>query len=235
MNNFKYSKDRSLAINIVYCVLCFLCLILFDGIIQIILNRFISNQMLCSIIANIIVIIAMVLFYLKDLIKECKTYTGDFKENFKKSFKIYIIGFMGMVFFNLLISVFIGGISSNEEQVRELLFKSPILTLISISIIAPINEELVFRKSLQPVIKNKWAYVIVSGLLFGMAHLLTNIFSGTFSPIDLIYVLPYASLGGSFALMDNETKSTCSSMVIHAIHNTFTALLLLALYKGGML
>lgn len=115
-----------------------------------------------------------------------------------------------------------------------MLYNSPILSLISISIIAPISEELIFRKSLQPIIKNKWVYVIVSGLLFGGAHLLTNILSGTLRVVDLVYILPYASLGSAFALMDNETKTTFSSIIIHAIHNTLTALLLLAIFKAGL-
>ena len=34
--------------------------------------------------------------------------------------------------------------------------------------------------------------------------------------------------------MDDETKSTFSSIVIHAIHNTVTALLLLAVYRSGL-
>ena len=140
-----------------------------------------------------------------------------------------------MIFFNLLISVFLGGVSSNEEQVREMLFSSPITSLLSISIIAPISEELIFRKSLQPVLKNKWVYIVVSGVLFGMAHLLTNILSGEFVLTDLFYLLPYGSLGSAFALMDNETKTVFSSIVIHALHNTATAILLLVLFKGGLL
>jgi membrane protease YdiL (CAAX protease family) len=141
---------------------------------------------------------------------------------------------MGMVFFNLLISVFLHNISSNEEQVREMLYNHVFISLISISIIAPISEELIFRKSLQPVIKNKWVYIIVSGFLFGFAHILTNIVSGNFVISDLVYILPYGSLGASFALMDNDSKTVFSSIVIHALHNTCTAILLLLVFKGGL-
>ena len=204
-SNFKYSKDRSLGINILFCILSFLGLLLFSDILQIILNLVIKNTMICSIISNIFLIVFLYLLYLKDLNDEAKIYKKDFKKIFGTSFKYYILGFMGMIFFNILISIFLGGISSNEEQVRQMLYNAQILTLISISIIAPINEELIFRKSLDPVLKNKWVYVIVSGVLFGFAHILTNIFSGTFTPSDLFYILPYGSLGAAFALMDRET------------------------------
>jgi len=235
MKKFKYSKDRSFSTNLIYCVLSFLGLLIFGSIISLFLNTFIKNDTISGLIANIIVIISIYLFYYKDLNNEAKIYKNKFKNNIGISIKYYIIGFMGMIFFNLLISMFLKNISSNEEQVREMLFNNVFITMISISIIAPISEELIFRKSLQPIIKNKWVYVIVSGVLFGFAHIMTNIVSGTFVISDLIYILPYGSLGASFALMDNETKTVFSSIVIHAFHNTCTALLLLALYKGGLL
>ena len=157
------------------------------------------------------------------------------KNKFKESFRVYIIGFMGMIFFNVIIAMFLGKVSSNESQVRELLFNNVALTMFSIAIYAPISEELIFRKSLRPLINNKWIYVIVSGLLFGGAHILTNVIQNTFVISDLIYVLPYGCLGGCFALMDYDSKTVFSSMVIHALHNTCTGLLLLAFYFGGLL
>ena len=81
---------------------------------------------------------------------------------------------MGMVFFNLIIITFLKDISANETQVRELLYKNPIPTMINIVLLAPILEELIFRKSLAPILKNRWVYVIISGLLFGSAHIAIN-------------------------------------------------------------
>jgi membrane protease YdiL (CAAX protease family) len=141
---------------------------------------------------------------------------------------------MGMIFFNVIIAIFLGGVSSNESQVREMLYNNVFFTMISISIYAPLSEELIFRKSLRPLINNKWIYIIVSGLLFGGAHILTNFIQNTFVLTDLIYILPYGCLGAYFALMDYESKTTFSSIVIHALHNTCTACLLLAMYYGGL-
>ena len=234
ISRFKYSKDRSFGINLIYCILSFLGLLILSDILQLILNVFIKNMYISNLISSIVFIVVLCLFYLRDLCDEIKIYKNNFKENFKKSFKYYILGYMGMIFFNLVLSFVLKEISSNEEQVREMLFNNTFISMISISLIAPISEELIFRKSLQPIIKNKWVYVIVSGFLFGFAHILTNIANGIFTISDLLYILPYGSLGASFALMDNETKTVFSSIVIHAIHNTLTALLLLFLYKGGL-
>ena len=138
-----------------------------------------------------------------------------------------------MVFFNLIVMILLKNISSNESQVREMLYNNVFLSMISISIIAPISEEIIFRKSIRPLINNRWVYVVVCGLLFGGAHILTNVLSGEFVISDLIYVLPYACLGGSFALMDYNTKTTFSSIVIHSLHNTITGIMLLITYFGG--
>ena len=229
---FSYTKDRSLLINIIIVICAFLGMLLIPSLIAIMLPKF-FGETISSIIGDVVFIIILYLVYLKDLHKEFKAYFGAFGNNFKKSFKIYILGFIGMVVCNLFIITFLKNISTNESQVREMLYKNAIPTMISISIIAPIVEELVFRKSLSTVLKNRWIYVIVSGLLFGGAHILVNVIQGTFVLTDLVYVLPYGCLGASFALMDYNNKSVFPSMIIHAIHNTFTALLLLVTYFGG--
>ena len=232
---FKYSKDRKFITNLILCLVSFSGLIVLPYIFYFIFHAFIKDEYLCNIVADICLIVVLYLMYFKDLNKEFKTYIKNFKENISKSFKYYIIGFIGRVFFNLLIMFLLKNISSNESQVREMLYSNTLFAIISISIIAPISEELIFRKSIQPIIKNKWIYVLVCGLLFGGAHILTNIINNVFVITDLIYILPYASLGCSFALMDYETNTTFCSIVMHFLHNTCTAILLLITYTGGNL
>ena len=232
---FKYSKDRSFLTNLVLCLLSFVFLVSFSSIVYLIIKPIVSDKQIVSIISNILLAIILYLFYMKDLNKEFKTYTKDFKNNFNNSIKLYVIGFMGMVFFNLIIFYLLKDISQNENEVREMLFNSPLLTMISISLLAPFCEEIIFRKSVQPLIKNKWIYVLTCGLLFGGAHILVNILNNSFVLSDLLYILPYACLGGAFALMDYNSKTTFSSIVIHAMHNTVTAIFLLITYFGGNL
>jgi len=226
-------KERSTLTNIIIAIFCLVGIIIIPSIFMIIIDGFIKSKVLSLVIADLLFIAILVFIFYKDLKNEAKVYFKDFKNKFKYSFKIYILGYMGMLFFNLFIALFLKNISSNESQVRELLYNNTILTLFSISIIAPISEELVFRKSLAPLFKNKWAYVIVSGVLFGGAHILTNIFDNTFLLKDLLYILPYGCLGASFALMDYNSKTTFSSIVIHALHNSVTGILLLITYFGG--
>ena len=136
-----------------------------------------------------------------------------------------------MVFFNMVISVVIKDVSANENAVRDMLFSSPVLTMLSIAITAPLSEELLFRKSVGTLTKNKWIFAVLSGFLFGGAHLL----AGKFKLINLLFILPYGSLGFAFALMDHETKSTWTSVMMHAMHNTLTGIMLLSMYFSGAL
>lgn len=232
---FKYSKDRKFELNLVYCIICFLCLLLFNHIIGYFLSKIISNDYLVSIISNILLLIFLYLLYKKDLDREAKIFLKNFKITFKSNINYYLLGLGCMVFFNIIIIGLFGKISSNETQVREMLYLHPIYSLISISITAPICEEIIFRKSIQPLIKNKWLYATICGLLFGFAHILTNIINNQFIITDLVYILPYASLGFAFALMDYKGKSTFNSILVHMLHNTVTALLLLSVYSSGAL
>ena len=230
---FSYTKNRKLWVNIVVAILCFLGMFLVPSLIAILFNLKIKNLQVCTIIGDLIYILLIYLVYKKDLDSEAKIYFSDFKNKFKYGFKIYILGYFGMIFFNLFITLFLKDISQNESQVRELLYSNAVTTMISISILAPLLEELIFRKTIGTIIKNKWIYVIISGLLFGGAHILTNIMNNSFAITDLLYVLPYGCLGGAFALMDYNTKTTFTSIVFHALHNTFTAILLLITFFGG--
>jgi len=90
-------------------------------------------------------------------------------------------------------------------------------------IYAPLTEELIFRKSIRDVIKNKWLYIIISGLIFGGLHVVSSIDS----LIDLIYLIPYCSLGFVFASLYIKTNNIYSTIVAHSFHNTLALLLYL--------
>ena len=232
---YKYTEERSKLINILICILSILGVVFIPSLISIAFSLIIKNEMVLLLISNLLFCLFLYLLFYKDLNREFSIYKKDFKKKKKKGFKTYLLGFFGMIFFNLLIMVFLKNISSNEEQVREMLFSSPVITFICIALTAPLTEEIVFRKSLQPVIKNKWVYCITCGVLFGFAHLLTNILNNNFALADLFYILPYGSLGFAFALMDKDTNTTFTSIVMHAFHNSMTGILLLITYLGGFI
>ena len=225
----KYTSERKWYINLLWFFFTLIGMFVIPSYIYIGLNTIISNEIVCELLSNAIFIIILYIVYFKDLNKEFKTYKKKLSNNLKIGFKYYFVGLGLMLISNLIINLAIGNISANETLVREMLYSNPVYTFISIIIIAPITEEIIFRKSLMPLIKNKWIYALSCGLLFGGAHLI----SGPITLINLVYLIPYGSLGFVFALMNYETKTTFTSMTMHCVHNTITALLLLAVYFSG--
>ena len=87
--------------------------------------------------------------------------------------------------------------------------------LFSTVIYAPLTEELTFRKSIKDAISSKWFYVITSGLVFGLLHIIGYIKDWT----DLIFLIPYSALGIAFALLYHKTDNIYCPMTMHMMHN----------------
>lgn len=171
--------------------------------------------------SNLICFIILVLMYRKDIINGIK----DLKEKKGKplldGFNYWFIGLMIMVLSNTIISSFSNvGTSTNEAQIRTLLNTSW-LAILSVSIISPVIEELVWRQSLYDVLKNKTAYVVTSGVLFGALHVFLNPIT---SFIDILYLIPYCSMGIAFAYTQEKTKNIMASVTMHIIHNSLNVI-----------
>lgn len=176
---------------------------------------------LYSFICNIAFLIIIVISYYKTLKKDFKPFFNNFLNNFEEAFKYYIIGLGIMIVSNLIISLGLnGGVGENEETVRSFIDVAPFLMFLEVSIYAPIAEELLFRKSIREVVNNKWLYIFISGFIFGALHVtsITSLF-------DLLYLIPYCSLGFAFAFIYAKTDNIYSTISIHAMHNTITILL----------
>jgi len=129
-----------------------------------------------------------------------------------------------MVISNLfIIYVIKGGIAENEEAVRNLINISPIYMLFEVAIYAPLTEELIFRKSIRDIFKNKWAFIITSGFVFGALHVISSVETTT----DLLFLIPYCSLGFTFAYLYYKSNNIFSSISMHAMHNTMAIILYL--------
>lgn len=230
-DNMKYTEERKTSVNILFFIISILGLFILPSVFYTFMRTYFDDSLTLQFLSELFVIFVLFLIYYKDLKREFKIYIKNFKKNFSIMLKYYVLGIIIMIMSNLLINMIIGNVSANESSVRDSLFAFPVYTMLSIMIVAPLSEELVFRKSISPLIKNKWIYAIVCGLLFGGAHLL----AGKFKLINLLYLIPYGSLGFVFALMNRETKTTFSSITMHCIHNTATGILLLVTYSMGVL
>ena len=127
---------------------------------------------------------------------------------------------------NILIGMFSSlSTSSNEQAVQGLISSTPYLMLFTAGILAPIAEELTFRKGVSMLFKNKWVYAFSSGFIFGLLHVI-----GSGNILEYLYIIPYGSLGFFFALTYYDTKSIYPSIIMHAIHNSALILLSIVAY-----
>lgn len=182
-----------------------------------------ATNIMLNLFANSLLLIILFFIYRKDLITEFKTFKNKLLDNIGIGFSYWFIGLNIMVISNVIINlVFKGGVASNEQAVQSMISTLPWLMLINAGLIAPFNEEIVFRKTLRDVFKNhKWLFATISFLFFGLAHVLGN----TNTLTDWLFIIPYGALGGAFALAYYKTDSVFTSMTMHMFHN-FTLTLL---------
>lgn len=170
---------------------------------------------------DLIYIIALLLIFKNDI----KSGIKDLKENFNKrltiSLNCWMIGCLIMATSSFIIGLILNKeVSGNEQLVRESIKLAPFYMLFSCSIVAPIFEEMVFRKALNMLIKPKWIFILVSGLGFGLLHIL-----GSYTSIlDFLYIIPYGAIGTAFAYLLTKTKNITLPIIIHMIHNTILVL-----------
>lgn len=183
-----------------------------------------SDLAIVNTFTDLILVLILIILYFKELKKEFKSFKKNWKLNLDTAFKYWFIGLMIMCISNIAIGLITDlSTSSNEQAVQTLVSSTPYLMLFTAGILAPIAEELTFRKGVSKIFKNKWVYATASGLIFGLLHVI-----GSGNILEYLYVIPYGSLGFFFALTYYDTKNIYPSIIMHAIHNS--ALILLSIF-----
>ena len=181
-----------------------------------------SMQVILSTFSSICMLIIFIIIYHKDLKEDFIKFKNNFLENLDIGLKYWLYGLIIMIISNLILMfIFKSGGADNENIVQEMLKTLPWLMFINAGIIAPINEEIVFRKTLKDVIADKWFLVCMSFLLFGGAHIINT----ATTLIDYLYIIPYGALGGAFALAYYKSDTIYTSIFMHMFHNLILAIL----------
>lgn len=191
------------------------------------------EKILYLLLTDLVLILILFLVYRKDFKKDL----GDFKLNWRTyldmGFKYWIVGIAVMGASNFIIQYYVtDGIAANETTVRELIKSFPIYMVFATCFYAPLVEETIFRKSLKDILGYNLIFVFASGFIFGGLHVIGSATSVS----DLLFIIPYSSLGVAFAYLYYKTKNIFSSIIMHTIHNTiFVALEIFVLFKlwGG--
>ena len=111
---------------------------------------FVRNDIIKSLLLILVYIITCIIFIglnYKDIKKDFLNYKKDFINIFKTSLKYWLIGFFIMLISSVIIANL--GISNNlnQEQNIEMFNSYPLFEIITAIFLAPIIEEIAFRKS----------------------------------------------------------------------------------------
>ena len=181
-----------------------------------------SMNVVLSAFASLCLAIILIIIYKKELITEWKMFRKNFKKYFDIGLNHWLYGLIIMIISNTLLNVlFKVGQSNNEEAVQSMITALPWMAFITSGILAPVTEEIVFRKSIKKIFNNKLLYILVSGFLFGLAH----VFSSASSLTDWLFIVPYGSLGVAFAASYYDTDSIFTPIFFHMMHNMILVLL----------
>lgn len=186
-------------------------------------NLSMSIKVLLSTFSSFITFFIFFFIYRKELKKEFSIFKKNLVDNIDVGFRYWLLGLIIMILSNTIIMrVFKGDIAGNEQIVQQMIKTLPYFMLLDAGFIAPFNEEITYRKTVKDVLGNhKWLFVILSGLLFGCAHVLGN----TKTLVDYLYIIPYGTLGAAFALSYHKTNTVFTSITMHMFHNILLVLI----------
>lgn len=171
--------------------------------------------------SSFVILLCLIFLYKKELKKEWNIFKKKLADNLDIGIKYWLFGLLGMMISNLALSfIFKNNGADNEQLVQQMITALPILMVFSAGFIAPIVEEITFRKVFRDNIKKDILFILISGIFFGFLHVFPSDNLGQF-----LYIIPYSSLGISFAIMYQKTNTVFTSISMHMIHNTILTLL----------
>lgn len=177
-------------------------------------------------------LLVVLLIIRKDITKQFKEFIKNPKPILSKGFTYWIYGMIVMIISNLIVTAIIGNIAVNEQMTRETLITAPLYAIPTIILIGPFMEEIVFRYGFRKSFNKEIPYALFCAVIFGGMHIISAIDTWTIAGIlahakELLFLIPYGSLGYFFAKAYYETENIFSSVIPHMLHNTISVTLIL--------
>lgn len=181
-----------------------------------------SMEVMLSVFSEAVILIVFFFIYRRDLREDFQKFIKHPVRCLDTGFRYWMVGLIIMMVSNSIIHFYFNaGQANNEQAVQSMIKALPWMMVLNAGVLAPINEEIVFRKAFRDVFSNKWLFVFLSFLFFGGAHVVLS----ASSLVDYLYIIPYGVLGASFALSYYETDSIFTSICLHMFHNMILVLL----------
>ena len=169
----------------------------------------------------IVILSLMIGVFYKQLIHDFKIFKSYFKEYFILILKTWGKALVFIAITALIIQISTGVTQANNQIALQNSFNSnPVFIALLAMFYAPIAEELMFRGVLRKFIKNKKLFVIVSGVVFGLMHVIDD--SKTLA--EFSYVFVYSILGIYLAGIYAKTNNLCTNIFMHFMQNTLSVI-----------
>ena len=212
-NFVDYKKSIYLTVFVIYAAILVLVLTLP------------ANPMGMAFIVTTPMLFVLMYLFRKILLNDIKV----FKEHIKRYIPFILVGFVLAVALNILgniISQLIGvyGGGTNQEAVISAFWQTPLLGVFALLIVAPISEELIFRRTIMVMVENKFLYYLLSAFLFGMAHVVIGF---TF-PSSFVFIFPTALAGLGYAFVYDKSNNIWCPIFVHLLSNALALAFLLA-------
>lgn len=170
------------------------------------------------IIYQLIICLFIILLFWKTYKEHFIRFKNNFTKYISEYIKYWFLALGLMMLSNIFIQMVVSGIAQNEQSVRAMLEVSPLYTFIASVIIAPFLEESIFRLSINKIFSKpniKYLYIFISGLCFGLLHVVGYIDVWT----DWLYIIPYSIPGWIFAYTLVKSDNIFVPISLHTIHN----------------
>lgn len=179
---------------------------------------------------QIVLVLIIFLIYKDTFINDFKT----FKENFSKHL-ILCLKLVGIFFLikigSGLLSYLLGdllnikvSVSENQNMIKEMTSTFPFLMLFSASLIAPFIEEATFRLGFRKIIDNKYLFILISGLAFGLIHIFPTDLS---IKLALLQSISYVAMGFTLAYFYLKYKNIWYPIFVHLFNNLISVIVLI--------
>lgn len=179
-----------------------------------------------------ILFLLVLFFYKRYILHDKNIFKMKFKEYIPELIKYIFIFAIVKIASALFASLFASmlGIdlfeSENQQAITTITMEAPIIMLITTSILTPVVEEGIFRLGFKTIIKNRYAFIVISGLVFGFMHIFPTDLNLT---VALLESINYVALGITLAYIYAKTDNIWFVIFIHGINNLLSMLALIGL------
>ncbi len=179
-----------------------------------------NNSNLLSILVRFIIdvgVIALFIYLFKDDFKE---YNKGLVKNPKKVIGVGLLfalfAFIAMPICNIILHVLnVSASDTNNDTINTLYGVIPLYMMFQTLIYSPIVEGITFRKVFKDAISNKWLFIIISGFVFGLYHIIYNMTSLS----QILLMLPYFVVGMLYAGAYSKTDNIYSAFIATFVYN----------------